>query len=266
MKQHTRHLALITDSHIVEPQTDLGSFGTNRSALRLLDMLHSETVPLDGAVFLGDLCDTSCNPDRRKAVASAASYENAESILSSLKCPKFHIPGNHDDPNLLDEIHSSSWQHTSSGLRTVRIHDVDLLAVDVRTGPEATGYLRQETLQALDKALHDSRRAIILSHFPLVDFDSSQLNDTLSTINRGELRPLFERHREKILGLFHGHLHLWSSVVAHGIPSYGLPSSAFPFMWEPNGGTPHPQSSPAKGYIVMGIAPDSSLTMRWRFL
>jgi Icc protein len=266
MNQGTRHFAIVTDTHIVEPGGDLKGHGTNEAAIELVRMLNEEPVPLSGVVFLGDLSDTVNNPDRYKAVATESSYGNGLEILSDLRLPRLHIPGNHDDPRLLAEIHPSSWQSSRDGVSVARVNDVDFIAIDARTGPEPTGYLRPETIKALDQALHESRRAVLLSHYPLVDFDSSVINDQLSTINRHELIPLFHRYREKILGTFHGHLHLWSSTLNHAVPTLSVPSASFAFNWDPDKTSPHPTSMQPRGYVVVSVTTDGSIVVRSRFL
>lgn len=268
----TSYFAVITDLHIVEPGEHLrnGTTGapllTNATAELLVDALRHEAVSLDGVISLGDLCDTARNPIRNEAFASGDSYSNAREMLGSLKLPFFGVPGNHDDPSAMHEILPSSWEYSRDGLSRMCVNGVTFIALDLRTGPEPTGFLRPETGRELEQSLANCSRAVIVSHFPIVDFDNEYVNAELSTLNRQELVEILKRHQEKIVCCFNGHLHIDAQVFAQGIQSITVPSGSFAFDLSPPAGPPLRFVEGPRGYGLLGVAPNGDVVYRTRYV
>lgn len=259
------YIAVITDPHVTEPGTKLYGMDTNQSAKRAFDTLARERLP-QAVVFLGDLADTTLEPNRSKAVGSRGSYELAKEFASEIPVPILTIAGNHDDPKLMDEVFPNKWKTRKDGVSTFSFHGVDLIAVDVRTGPEAVGELAPETIKALEEVLSQSTGALIFSHFPLFDLDNERINTGLSTTNRQALEPILERYRDKIAHCFNGHLHIWASAMVGGVPVTATPSASFSFSLEPMAADRETLSDAPCGYLLVGIGADGSVTVRPRFL
>jgi Icc protein len=259
-----KYLAVITDQHITEPGTRLYGLDTNESAKRVFDALKMERLP-ELVVSLGDLADTSINPNRETATASEGSYAHARNLLDGLKAPVLTVAGNHDEPELMEAAFPSAWESHKDGVSRYFFYGTDLISVDVRNGPGATGWISAETCKALDETLSEAKRAVIFSHFPLFDLDNERIASGLSLSNREELAPVLQRHRDKIIGCFSGHLHIWLSGVIDGIPVISVPSSSFGFSLEPMSNEREKVSDVPCGYLLIGIGDDGSLIMRPRF-
>lgn len=259
------YIAVITDPHVTEPGTKLYGLDTNASAKRAFDALAREQLP-QAIVSLGDIADTTLEPDRLKAVGSRASYALAKELAAGISVPILALPGNHDDPQLMEQAFPSQWQTRKDGVSTFSFHGVDLVAVDVRVGAEATGELAQPTIQALKEVLSRSRGALIFSHFPLLDLDNERINSGLSTANREALAPIFDRYRDRIAHCFSGHLHIWASAIVNGVPATAVPSSSFSFSLEPMGTEREKVSNAPCGYLLVGIGDDGTVMIRPRFL
>jgi Icc protein len=262
----TRHFALITDVHVVEHGESLYGLQTNRSASALVETLSKESVKLDGVVCLGDLADTVRDSNRLTAVATEDSYRNVQEIFSGLKMPRLALPGNHDHPDLLREMMPSSWHTFKDGVSRYKVHGVDLIGIDLRTGPEATGYLRDATLQELQRALADSEHALLLTHYPIVDFENEFIDKKLSTVNREKLLPVLRLHSDKIIGCFNGHLHITAQGYFDKIVATVVPSSSFDFVMPDSedgkirvGGAP-------QAYGLLSISPDGRVFYQNRFI
>lgn len=261
-----RYFALVTDQHVVEPGKTLYGLDTNTATKRLVQRLREESVELAGLICLGDLADTVLNPDRMTAVAGHEAYGYARELLGELGLPVLTLAGNHDDPEIIEEYFPNRWESSRDGVYISRCFDVDLIGIDVRTGPEPTGHASPGCLQALDEALTKSSRAVLFSHYPLFDLDNPRIDDELSTLNRREVQHIVDRQRPKIHASFHGHLHLWVSALRDGIVSYGVPSSSFIFVLEPQSGQKEVVGSAPCGYFLLGIGDDGSVVIRPRFL
>ena len=260
-----RYIAVITDQHIIEPGSLLYGLDTNASAARVFEALKAE--PLAELVLsLGDLGDTTRNPNRETATASKDSYQHVKHLTEGLTLPLLTVAGNHDDPKLMEAAFPNQWESQKNGVCRYSFHGVDLISVDVRTGPEATGFISPETTKELDETLAQCRGALIFSHFPLFDLDNERIASGLSVTNREVLAPIFDRHRDKIAGCFSGHLHIWVSALINGIPVTSVPSSSFGFSLEPMSSDRETLSAAPCGYLLVGVATDGSVIVRPRFL
>jgi len=263
---NTRYFAVITDQHVVEPGKTLYGLDTNSATERLVARLNDEPVELAGLICLGDLADTVINPDRMTAVAGTEAYGNARDLMGRLGLPLLTLAGNHDDPSVMAEFFPNRWESSCDGVYVSHCFDTALIGIDVRTGPEPTGNATVACLKAFDLALQRSSRALLFSHYPLFDLDNRRIDDELSTINRREIQAIISRHQSKIRAAFHGHLHLWISVLTGGIVSYGVPSSSFTFVLEPQSEQKEVVGPSPCGYFLLGISDDGSVIVRPRFL
>jgi RNase P/RNase MRP subunit p29 len=166
----------------------------------------------------------------------------------------------------MEESFPNAWEFRKDGVTRYSFHGVDLISVDLRDGPGATGWVSDETCRTLDKVLTDSKRAIIFSHFPFFEFDNERISSGLAVVNREVLAVVIQKHRDKILGCFSGHLHIWLSAIVDGIPVVSVPSSSFGFSLEPLSAEREKVANSPCGYLLLGIGEDGSLIMRPRFL
>lgn len=263
---NTSYVAIVTDQHIVEPDLTLYGLNTAASTKALVESLRKESVHLDRVVSLGDLADTANNPDRNRAVGTVESYKHARDILSELRTPLLPLPGNHDEPELMTEFFPPAWENHTHGVHHSTIGRTTLIGIDLRTGPEATGFAKAETIKTLDMVLSRSTKAIIFSHYPIFDLNNQLIDTELSTVNRADIHDVLRRHASKISASFHGHLHLWVSGHKEGLMSYGVPSSSFSFVLEPEGKGPITVGDQPCGYVLLGINDDGSVMIRPRFL
>jgi Icc protein len=271
-KREPKHFAIVTDLHVVEPSQDLRNpatgepLKTHAAAERLIAAIAAESVPLSGILALGDVADTALNPDRDRAVATAASYEAVGQLFERLNLPLFAIPGNHDQPELFEKIVPSRWDSSKDGVSIHQVYEVTVVGIDLRTGPEATGFLRPETARELERVLEKSTRALLLTHFPFVEFGLEVIDEELSTTNREVLLEIVKRHREKVIGCFNGHLHISAQVTQDGVMSTVVPSSSFAFDLSP-GVLP---KAPVEfvdmpcGYGLLSISPQGEMAFRSR--
>jgi Icc protein len=253
-----QYVAVISDQHITERGTRLYGLDTNSSAQELFVDLAKASLP-KLVVSLGDLADTTLNPERSEATGSTEAYRNVLELARPLTQPFLAIPGNHDDPALLSSFLSNRWDYTRNGVSVRTFNHVDLIGIDGRTGPEATGLIAEETLAELDRALEQSRAAILLTHYPVADLDNPWVNDNLSVRNRDLLVPLFRKYREKVLACLSGHLHMRYMTDIEGVVCHGAPSTAFMFRMQPGSSEPISVSDNPCGYLLLGIDPERPL-------
>jgi 3',5'-cyclic AMP phosphodiesterase CpdA len=261
-----RYFAVKTDQHIVEPGTLLSGQDSNAPAAILAQALRKEAVPLEAVIDLGDLADTSTEPKRGLAVATVESYKHAAAILADLPGHRLHLPGNHDDPQLLEALIGGGWTESENGVSRWALGPITFVGIDLRTGPEPTGTLGSQTAAALARVLSEETLVILFSHYPLFLSDSRRVNDGLALTNRDSLVSILAPHRRKILAAFHGHLHLWWSIVEMGIPSYCSPGSGMALRLEPQSSERETVIPQPMGYYLVGVRDDGSIIVRPRFI
>lgn len=271
--QRWRYIALASDTHIVEPGRQLGSNDTIGYAKELVRAIREDKAAPKLLVHLGDVADSAISPDR---VATRAAYGAARDVFNELAMPFMALPGNHDDSDLLAAELTHSWDSVTNGIFRRACGGLEIIGVDIKEDRDRpwNGYCPSETLAELDRVLADVSKAIIISHYPLVDVDSVVINAKLSTLNRAEVWELLLRHKEKIEHLFHGHVHVDLSTVFHGLPSRGVPACAENFSLEDHDGDEVVRSRESRGYLLVGIpeqttassSPTQGLVVRKRSL
>ncbi len=261
-----RYLVVKTDHHIVEPGMQLEGVDTAARAKAVVQSICSEPVHLECIVDLGDVGDTALNPNRAAAEGSVEAYKHAAEILSPINDRSLYLPGNHDSPALLLEALGSRWERSSNGCSVHHIPGVTLIGIDLRSGPVATGELREETASELSKALEQAGRCIILSHYPWRPSDNPWIESNARVTNGERVAAILAPHREKIVGAFHGHLHSWWTGSYAGISFYGCGGSAGGFVFEPEKPTNSRNPLAPFGYLLVGYDEQGGLLVRPRFI
>lgn len=261
-----KYFAIKSDQHIIEPQSTLAGIDTTTRAQKLIWELSQEPMSIDFILDLGDVCDTTANPNRLLAIADTETYKSAKTLFAPLKSKTLYIPGNHDDPAALFNILGDNWDDRSHGCFTYKWNAVDIIGIDARTGPEAGGRMRPETLDKLDEVLSKSSRAMIATHYPFETLDAPWLVSEGGISNVQDLRIILKKHRSRIAALFHGHFHSWWSGVCDGIPFFSCGPSSFTFDLPP--GATSWRISPEKpcGYLIVGMDGNGEVLIRSRFV
>ncbi len=261
-----RYFIVKTDHHIVEPGYLLEGIDTAARSRLAVEKILSEQVPIEVIADLGDVADTVSEPVRLKAEASAEAYQHAASILVPLAGKTIYLPGNHDTPTLMREHLPGVWDSSRDGCSVKEIPGLTLIGLDLRVGPVATGQLRPETAEELERQLKGTQRCVILSHYPWHECDNRWIEENGRTLNGEALGQILSRHREKVAGAFHGHLHSWWSGVHYGIPIFASAGLAVAFDTEPGPGKPKHELAVPLGYFLVGYSDHGSLLVRSRFV
>jgi 3',5'-cyclic AMP phosphodiesterase CpdA len=261
-----RYFIVKSDHHIVEAGSQLEGVDTAARARAVVEKICSEQVPVECVIDLGDVADTVLNPRRAEAEASREAYNHAAEVLAPLNDRTLYIPGNHDTPEFLYERLGNRWSSSRSGCMVHELAGLTLIGVDFRTGPIATGELREETAFELSKALEKSGRCVIVSHYPWRPCDNAWLEANGRITNRERVAEILSPHRDKILGAFYGHLHTWWTGTHAGMPMFGCGGSAGAFTFEPGSAPHHKDLAEPFGYYLVGYDDQGALLVRPRFV
>lgn len=203
-------LIQVTDCHLL---ADPAGHSRKGQPLRQLQAVLTRARQLRPDVLLvtGDIAQDE----------TSAAYQHASEVFATLGCPWFWIPGNHDQPELMEE-----WQpfHEELDLESWRV-----LLLNSRLSGQPGGALGQEQLQRLVWQLEaDERPTVIALHHPPLAIGSVWM-DAIGLGDRDALWQTLSPYPQ-VQAILCGHIHqafaAWQGVVA----VYGCPSTSDQFL------------------------------------
>ena len=217
--QHPGKINIIqlTDTHISAAGDELLA-GVNTTAT-LLDVIASvNRRESDDIVLLtGDLANTP----------SVKTYKKLAELLHRIKLPVFCLPGNHDDPQLMQQFLNTDNISTTNFL-TCGSWSVVLL--NTRLAGEDAGYLSAGELLFLDETLKrsaDKHVLICLHHHP-VSIHSPWM-DAMGLKNSEAMFDILDRY-ENVRGVIWGHIHQAFTASRNETLLLGSPSTCIQFL------------------------------------
>ena len=193
----------ISDTHL-RADTRLHREVDTQAALRqAVSMVDSR---LDFVVHTGDIVSRP---------ADAASYALYHSIVESLRCPLWHVPGNHDDAVLLREHLGRGslecpWCFTRSGVRFMGLDS-------------STGAIPADGLERLESLLRGSEAAVVFLHHHICPMPGSWL-DAFGLVNSAALCSVLAAYASRVLGVLHGHIHHDAVFGCGGVAVHSAPA------------------------------------------
>lgn len=237
----TLRVVQLTDTHLfADPAGMLLGMNTLGSLDAVLDLVRAEAQPAELALATGDLVHDG----------SEAGYRLLSRRLGSLGCPVLALPGNHDDPAVLDAVLADPPVRR---LREARFGDWQILLLDSTVPGSDAGALSPTELDWLDGALGATaapHALVCLHHAPLPT--GSDWLDTMILANADAFFSVLDRH-DRVRGVLFGHIHQTFEAERNGVRILGSPSTCVQFAKvRPRFGIdPRPP-----GYRWLGLAPD----------
>ena len=193
----------ITDTHF-------GFTGNGESEIRLFSRNVSEAVKR----FHADLCIHTGDVLNRPA------SEDLYRFYADLRIPCVHIPGNHDDSEMMKKF----FPETADGFPyTVEKESFRVIGLDSSSGKLGTGQLRR-----LESILSENTPSILLIHHQFLPIEDSWLNPYLLE-DADSFGGIIKDYQDTILAVFHGHFHCPFFAEVGTIPVFGGPSAAYQF-------------------------------------
>lgn len=224
----------ITDHHLGETEIQLWQGYCTAYALRaVLRHLAEHVAPqVEFLVTTGDLVD----------VASERSYQYARQLLQvqaispapgpvsvtleGLQAfPVYVLPGNHDDRHhFFRQLFANTLPMP---LMNVRFEHQGVQFICLDWGPQAKAVERPELLTFLARCLQRGQPSVLLMHHHIVPIGCRWIDDFLPEAATAEaFWQIVTQASAPILGIFSGHAHVSYERVVHGIPLFGLRSTA----------------------------------------
>jgi 3',5'-cyclic AMP phosphodiesterase CpdA len=233
MREPPLYFVHISDTHI-GPTREFELYGCNSfvHATTIVQTINAlPTLP----AFVIHTGDIAALPDER-------AYRLAEEVFGKLKVPIYFVAGNHD---LSKDVHT----FLTMGEKSASCVDVDLLSysferkgyrfitLDAR-GPDEIdphGVLGSHQFDFLKQELErDSMPVVVFVHFPPLRLDSLWLDEEMLLLNGDLLHEMLVPFRDRIRGVFYGHVHRGIQVLKDGILYSSVASTGGQFHAWPN--------------------------------
>lgn len=172
--------------------------------------------PADAILVTGDVVQDE----------SRAGYEVFKTEVAPLGIPVYCIPGNHDDPKLMDELlNSAPFQFCGDA----RLGGWSLVLLNTFLTGEDAGGLGDRRLHALDAALKDhvSQHVLVCMHHQPVPMGSAWL-DGVGLRDAERFLEIIDAH-SNVRGILWGHVHQSSDRERQGVRLLSTPSTCAQF-------------------------------------
>ena len=173
--------------------------------------------PADAVLVSGDIVQDE----------SRAGYELFRSEMERLNVRTLCLPGNHDDPKLMDEILSGDpFQVCGS----IRLGDWSMIMLNTFLTGEDAGGLGDRRLEALGHALaeHDSQHVLVCMHHQPLNMGSAWL-DGVGLRDAEQFLRVIDSH-PNVRGVLWGHVHQASDRTRRNVRFLSAPSTCSQFL------------------------------------
>lgn len=252
----------ITDTHIsADPDFDSPTYHPSAGARALVKAVNALPFKPDFVMHTGD-------------VADATSYQLAREIFASLESPIYYVRGNTDEVEALQRtLMGRTEVKTPYFYYEFEVNGVQIVCLD-SNGPvqPPAGYIDSEQLAWLEGicSAQDSRPLLVMLHHNLIKIgDVPLLDDWARVTNGDEVHKILLKARERLRGVFYGHIHqpldnyrdgiLYSVALSSWYQFYAWPGSDYAVT-----GIPMDNETPP-GFSVVTISRESTTIRRHVF-
>lgn len=244
----------LSDTHL-SPDPDYHSYGHNALANAQAVVHHLNNALPFKPDFVLHTGDVAYNPDRE-------AYPQAVKVLSQLRYPVYYVRGNHDNPAAMREF----LPHLPDGDGPLHYDfmqgNYHFVVLDTHSTEPPSGHIQAEQLDWLQATLDASpasRLVIALHHLPVVT-NVPCMDERMIIRNHDALFEIIRPYRERISGLFFGHIHRSTTTLRDGILCSSAPAVWFQLYTWPEGdldfrGDP----SALPGFNVVTLTPSQTL-------
>ncbi len=251
----------ISDTHLGKtPDFTYNGFNSYRHLERVIETINALPFAVDFVLHSGDVTE----------YGSAEEYALARRLLERSRFPVKYAVGNHDNAALLQsallgiESPSGRYDHTFS------VAGVQIVILDTNNGFVPNGTLTERQLADL-RALCTPEGAplIVALHHPPLPLDTPWLQEGWAgfgfrsmLLNEGEaFRAAIAPARERLRGVFFGHIHRAFQVQHEGIFYCSAPSTVIQFVAYPEQRDPKPAPEELPAFALVTLD-EAQLTVR----
>jgi len=253
----------ISDTHIHPSEDYIKSYAdyTPRiGAEALVKAINDLPVAPDFVLHTGDV---AYDPDPE-------AYTAVVDILSQIQCPIHYLAGNHDEATALQQIVMGRGESdTLTPLHFDFEHGgVQFVGVDSNGPAEPpAGFIIESQLDWLDGicSADDERPLVIATHHNPVHGHIPWLENWMGIQNADDLHRILLKAKERLLGVFFGHIHQNVHVMQDGILYTAAASSWCQFGAYPNMTDTISDEAAKPGFSFVSVFPEQLFIRRYWF-
>ncbi len=214
------HISIIqiTDTHIYgDSESEFSGYNTEQSLQQVLDLAQGSDVwPPDLMIVTGDIAQDPVYD----------SYKKFYNMVNDLNIPVFCLPGNHDEPELIEQYLNSE---NLSSEKQIDFANWAILLLNSYKPNTHSGELTADELDWLNSSLQeiDDKHILLAIHHHSVSIDSSWM-DSMILINRDEFLSLIQNY-PNVKAVICGHIHQDFYKDLNGVHFIGSPSTCAQF-------------------------------------
>ncbi|USE35121.1 3',5'-cyclic-AMP phosphodiesterase [Endozoicomonas sp. SCSIO W0465] len=204
----------ITDPHLfANSGSTLMGINTSVTLDEVLAKIQKDYQELDCLLVTGDLTHDD----------SEASYRHLKEKLMAIDAPNYWLPGNHDQPHLMEAINPSAMQ------KQIILGNWQIVLLNTQVAGKIHGYLSETELELLDSCLQQNpdRHTLLAFHHHPAPINSRWM-DQIMLENPDDLARIIFRHNN-IRGIIHGHVHQARQYRFCDLPVMATPSTCVQF-------------------------------------
>ncbi|RMG96872.1 MAG: hypothetical protein D6706_09440 [Chloroflexi bacterium] len=254
----------ISDTHI-GPTRDYerDGFVSLPCAERLVDVINGLPVRPDFVIHTGDVV---AYPDPR-------AYELAARTFSRLEVPIYYVVGNHDQAREIYRYLPMGPKEEFCNSPDVLTYAFEVkgyrfLVVDAR-GPDEIdphGLLSEEQLAIVRReATPEGPPLTVFMHFPVLPMNSIWMDAYMLVVNGQDLHKALLPARDRLRGVFYGHVHQHMQTVRDGILYVGVASSFSQFSAWPGAVKTGYDREFLPGYSFVHLMPEQTIIHQHTF-
>ena len=251
----------VTDTHIgADPGYAKDGHSAHDNLVALVNAVNDLRFPIDFVLHTGDVVE-----DR-----SEEAYRVARGVLCRLRLPVYYVAGNHDDADRLQRVLLGS---AAAGPRfdyRLTIDGIVVAVFDTRGPNDPAGTLTGEQLAAVeDLCVPEGPPLVIALHHPPLPLDTPWLDDGWQIPSGRTANMLLDRGadflqavapaRDRLRGVFFGHVHRAFQVIHRGILYASAPSGFGQLLTWADQARPEPSPGEPPGFSIVTITADRTI-------
>jgi 3',5'-cyclic-AMP phosphodiesterase len=257
----------ISDTHI-SPDPDYTYNDGNiplsmPGAQALVQQVNALPFTPDFVLHTGDI---AYDPD-------TAAYHMARAILGQIKFPIYYLTGNHDDASALQRIMLDKPNPKAPFHYEFEVNGVQIICLDTQSAvkqqgiKEPAGWLDDGQLAWLEAlcAAHDERPLVVALHHNPLKVGIPWFDDYMALQNGEALHARLLKARERLRGVFFGHIHQNVDLYRDGILYSSVLSSWYQLHSYPDQVKTNVDVAAEPGFNVVTVARDQTFIRRHRF-
>ena len=220
----------LTDTHLAADPAlghPLQPWSSAEGTLRLIKAVNQLPHMVDFVLHTGDVV---YDPDEN-------AYLLAREAFSGLRAPVYYMPGNHDDTAMLQKILIGRTP-TPTYDHEFEVNGVQIVCLDSNhrladNGPHTR--VTEAQLEWLRARCNpdDPRPLIVATHHNVLPAGAPWLDDFMRMLNGEDFHAALLPARDRLRGVFHGHVHMVGQTVRDGITYFSAASSWMQFLCHP---------------------------------